>query len=1111
MDTADSRGPDTAERVFAEFLHRLDQGADLTVAGLIAAHPQLAERLRTLAANYAAGDPRVAPTDATERSQARARSELTRLLDRLRQRGPDGTRFQRLDRIGAGGMGEVWSARDDDLQREFALKQIGNKDGGAEAMHGPEGQLRFVAEAQTLGQLQHPGIPPLHELGVQPDGRLYFAMARVHGQPLTSLLGQRANWPLRRVLAIVQSVCETMAYAHGKNVIHRDLKPDNVMVGEFGEVYVIDWGLARAFGHPDPNAAVVRTVRTPSPNGAPATPAAATVAADEAGLTRHGTIVGTPNFMAPEQAAGDIAAVDKRSDIYSVGAMLYQLITGTLPYGEGKPDPIVAAVCKGPPKPVGSLAPNTPKDLLAICERAMARDPADRYPTMQDLATDLRHYLDGHAVKARRISQIARTWKWARRNRALTATGSLLAAALGFALMAMLWWYDSSTELQRILAQEDAKSSNPPPTPRLPDELAANISTLQLDSVQHTVDDLQREADDLWPAEPEQIPRLEQWVRRAQALLDGRQGDPGRGDLGQPGLTELRDRLATLRQRAKSPTDAERRHDETSHPRFAESERFRARVTWSARMLAKEPWPPAPPAALALGDGPVPDNCEDLRALAEHLGDPDAFPFDQVDRAVALIDRALPLATADERAVVLATQAMIRLKRGDLQGAEQAAAEATRVATETNRAIVTSRITTLRRQLADWTERRSDREKQHALWTSQAEQAEREVKTQRTYRFEVTADQRNHDQLATLVDSLAELTHPERGHLKEILIQGKGHSVAQRLKNARDIEQRTIHGPDAIRGWGIAIPAIQSSPHYSGLTIRPQLGLLPLGEDPESGLWVFWHLGSGNLPRKNADERWTPAMENGLTFVLVPGGRFHKGAQRGLSDGPGYDPDAARIEGPVEELEVAPFFLSKYELTQAQWWGFTGTQPSQYSLSGFDQRWNQRHQGWSALHPVERVSWNDCKQVLERNGLTMPTDTQWEYAYRAGTRTPYPTGADPRSLAGHGNLADRFGGSFGLTGCLPWLEDENAVTARIGSYRPNRWGLHDMVGNVAEWVLDVPAKGRSSSDQNPGEKRTRGGHWHSLADMPRCARWATTPADSRSPQLGVRPARAIDR
>ncbi|MCB9898547.1 MAG: serine/threonine protein kinase [Planctomycetes bacterium] len=300
---------------------------------------------------------------------------------------------------------------------------------------------RFLEEALVTGQLDHPGIVPVHELGLDATGHVFFTMKLVRGEDLRAVLARvhrgEPDWTVPRALGLLLRACEAMAYAHDKHVIHRDLKPANIMVGRFGEVYVMDWGLARVLGRPDardlrlrPDAATTASLHSERHEQA---------SEDSPLVTMDGDIVGTPAYMPPEQARGEIAGLSPASDVYALGAILYHLVSGRMPYvvegGNNAPRRVLARVEEGPPKPLHEVAPGAPAELVAICERAMAREPGDRYASVVELAEDLRAYLEQRVVKAYETGAIAELRKWVVRNRPLAAAIGAVVVLLAVAVV----------------------------------------------------------------------------------------------------------------------------------------------------------------------------------------------------------------------------------------------------------------------------------------------------------------------------------------------------------------------------------------------------------------------------------------------------------------------------------------------------------------------------------------------------------------------------------------------------------------------------------------------------------------------------------------------------
>jgi len=305
---------------------------------------------------------------------------------------PVEARYADLGLLGRGGMGEVRRIRDRELGRTLAMKIA-----SPSLMSRPTALARFAREAQTTAQLQHPGIVPVHELGTLPDGRRYFTMQEVRGRTLTQVIAEthsgEPGWTLRRLISAYHRICETVVYAHTRGVIHRDLKPDNVMVGDHGQVLVLDWGIAKLIGRPD---------ATARPGDVPAERAVVT---DSHRATRMGAVAGTPAYMPPEQARGEIDRIDARCDVYALGAILYEVLSGRAPYvGSGARD-VLERVRAGPPRPVGLAADSAlPAELVEACGRAMARDPAERFPNAAALTQAIQDWLDGAKRRERALS-----------------------------------------------------------------------------------------------------------------------------------------------------------------------------------------------------------------------------------------------------------------------------------------------------------------------------------------------------------------------------------------------------------------------------------------------------------------------------------------------------------------------------------------------------------------------------------------------------------------------------------------------------------------------------------------------------------------------------------
>ncbi|HOD51213.1 MAG TPA: WD40 repeat domain-containing serine/threonine-protein kinase [Candidatus Hydrogenedentes bacterium] len=332
-------------------------------------------------------------------------------------------RYTHVSEYGRGGMGRVLLVHDESLGRDIALKEllpagIGDADATAASPMRLSMQYlaRFIQEARLTGQLQHPSIVPVYELGRRADGTLYYTMKLVRGSPLSRVireaqsLGQRLG-----MISQFADLCQAIAYAHSRGVIHRDIKPANVLVGEFGETVVIDWGVAKVKDREDVHAdGLAETIRMLN------------LGEDvDLAKTGYGHIVGTPVYMPPEQAAGDLEQVNERSDVYGLGAVLYSILTGRAPYEGGSTADILRKVRQEEPVPVPDLAPETPAELAAICKRAMARDPAKRYQSAKELADEVERFLSGALVQAYTYSFADHLRRFIGRHKAAVATAGI--------------------------------------------------------------------------------------------------------------------------------------------------------------------------------------------------------------------------------------------------------------------------------------------------------------------------------------------------------------------------------------------------------------------------------------------------------------------------------------------------------------------------------------------------------------------------------------------------------------------------------------------------------------------------------------------------------------
>ena len=302
---------------------------------------------------------------------------VARLQTEMQTPDLSGTRYSALKLLGRGGMGTVWLAEDSVLHRTVALKILSAESSSADLA------ARLMQEALVLARLEHPGIVPVHDAGILHDGRTFYCMKYVEGQTLDQHI---KNLSLRKRLQLLQRIAEPLAFAHSRGIIHRDLKPGNIMVGAFGEVLVMDWGLAKVMAASSARGAEVPTEDSSSSHHQPG---CSSLSRSSGATTAHGTVLGTPGFMAPEQERGEVKLIDQRTDIFGLGSILQYII--------------------------GNESASRP--LQGICHKAMAAEMSARYPSVAELAGDVGKYLDDMPVSAYRENIIERLARLISRNR----------------------------------------------------------------------------------------------------------------------------------------------------------------------------------------------------------------------------------------------------------------------------------------------------------------------------------------------------------------------------------------------------------------------------------------------------------------------------------------------------------------------------------------------------------------------------------------------------------------------------------------------------------------------------------------------------------------------
>jgi serine/threonine protein kinase/formylglycine-generating enzyme required for sulfatase activity len=1097
------------------------------------------------------------------------------LLRRLRSHAPSNSRYKLLGEVGRGGMGAVIRVWDEDLRRTLAMKVVLGKED--KAGKGPTPPVdsktlgRFLEEAQITGQLDHPGIVPVHELGLGSDGQVYFTMRLVKGEDLRAIYGHVASgheeWNTTRALSVMLKVCEAMAYAHSKGVIHRDLKPANIMVGRYGEVYVMDWGLARVAGQKDlhdlrlkdqPQPGTSQSVRTERREERAESP-------DSPLVTMDGDVMGTPAYMPPEQARGELAQLGPHSDVYAVGAMLYHLLLVRyveMPYvprgARMSQSRVLMLVQEGAPTALFKFDKTIPAPLVAIVEKAMSRDITRRYRDMEALSKDLRAYIEGRVVQAYETGTWAETKQWVKRNKPLAASiaAGVLVLVGGIALVLQ---QSARANQNAVAAQENAEVAERNAETAKLNAKTAERNAAEAEVAKAAAEQSAREANAerektaaanatlLAQAREQQLrgmiqelarfraqcrttdgldrlgkPAYQWWLDEAARLLNGVAEDREKGVEWQPGLADVRAKLTELRglPSVLPYTEEDRTREFESHPErrrlrkleeeFQEAEAtLREPVEELEQEIAGLEWglrervfPADADVAAKYAAELASSDASALNELAWPLVDPDEDrpEPEQLVRAMLLAHRGVELSSDAEsrarvlkRALVRKTYAWSLLWLGRFDDAIAQSQQAVEESGSGDELV--SNLERIRKEVADWSvaaraEREAELAQKRVEIAARKSSLEADIaakKAELVRRISALREICSERRTWRFSDSQLEWWHEQLTKLEaELLWLSQMNEIAA----AAHVTER------ARSRWSEAIEGIARSPKYagqrwpSGERLTPQTGLLPLGENPVTGLWEFVHLQTGVEPQlgadgrvlRDAEGRLSLTPETGMVMVLLPGGRV-----------PRADSKDQEQEDWIPNVELSPFFLSKYELTADQW--------DRVSL-----RRGMHDTDGKSLTPANDISWDDISAMWSRElgWCGFPSETQWEYGCRAGTATTWWTGNDAKSLVGAANVSH-----------------DNKTSTNIqpvNTLRANGFGLHDVHGNVWEWCGDtysadaVPRVGdglRDDGVESSVNRVLRGGNGNNSPAGARSAYRFDYAPGLRYYDLGLRPSRRI--
>ncbi len=1018
--------------------------------------------------------------------------------DRPTQIGP----FKVLDVIGEGGMGTVYLGEQrEPVQRRAAVKVI------KLGMDSKAVVARFEAERKALSLMEHSYIAKVYDAGLTTTGQPWFAMEFVKGIPITSYCDQN-KLTLEQRIELFQKVCSGVQHAHLKGVMHRDLKPGNVLVtlqDSTPSPKIIDFGLAKATDH--------RLVE-------------ATI------YTEHGTVVGTPEYMSPEQAGLDGLDVDTRTDVYSLGVLLYELLTGELPFSReelhaagyhkmqrvireqepAKPSTKVtalgdraAALAKLRAMSRGDFGKALRGDLDWITLKALEKDRTRRYATAQELAADLERYRKLEPVLATPPSFGYRAKKFVRKYRvqcaaAVVVMGAIVAGGIG------IWWQSQiatqnaeaakasetrakeQEQLAVAAARAEAKARQDAETLAAKDRIYADIARLQ---------DAESRAATMWPAVPSRIADFESWIAGVEPIVKR--------------LPEIEQDLAAIRQHARAATDEAR-------------SAARANVTAEIDRLLQETEEAQPLERRALQKD-IADADVRLEAAGHEFAD-----VGNAERHLQLAKLVAQIRALGKGGPTMMQGAMVSMRDRLAQAQALATAHSAHQQSwqDAFRSIAASDGITASTRYEHYSLTEQEglipigMDPVSKLWefahlpsgTAGKQVPRRDSATGRLVpdgdmgivfvllpggtNWVGTTDV-DPDRAAKRVASLrreiaiASGTTPfEAMELPPSFAEAEAHELNDfawaRVAPETEAEEqdRKVVGDEAraLAAARAAVALASGSASEAPYLDTLAWALVANGQDEEARQRTAEALAKSSLAERmefeGSQRAVLAAIDQRATRLKLA---EKKAATPPIIECPNFDPHRRDDETPCQ-LRFTPFFMSKYELTQGQWLRSTGKNPS------------ARADAHDLALPVEMVSWFDCDEMLRLHGLSLPTEAQWELGCRAGTTTPWSTGNDEKSLKGKENV-------FGST------------LAVVGAMHPNPFGLFDTHGNAWEWCLEAgwsdqtPRAGDGyRTGGSPAHRSIRGGYFGSAAADLRAGHRRDAGVSGRDGSLGFRPARA---